>query len=37
LITNLERIAKEIEDKIEKASADKIIRPTVLFLAVIYN
>ena len=30
-MTILERIAEEIEEKIEKASAGKIIRPSVLF------
>ena len=30
-MTILERIAEEIEKKIEKASASKIIRPSVLF------
>jgi len=29
-MTTLERIAEEIEEKIEKASAGKIIRPSVL-------
>ena len=30
-MTILEKIAEEIEDKIEKASLGKIIRPSVLF------
>ena len=30
-MTTLKRIAEEIEEKIEKASAGKIIRPSVLF------
>ena len=30
-MTILERIAEEIEEKIEKASVDKIIRPSILF------